>query len=511
MTTEEKVEKTKLSQEDLDLLLISAEDADIARWICETKGHIYKTRVIDDVPEVYKYDEKIKLWRNVGTARNVFRTEYETDMKQKLNVLLDTCIADYGNCREKDKDGKAACKEKEKLIKAAMKKLKSHAKAKAVAGELVLEPYLDDPVFFEKLNSNKVLLPIKDNKVLNIETGKIFDRTEDHYFSQGLNVRYDETKVFHGGKYFMDLATPEKKELRDPEKIKELAEYMAFLFGLCMTRKMYKNLWQLIGIGSNGKTMFLDLLGEILGTDFGNINTSFLSVDKNSSSNGHGQNIITKRYCKVFSINEPTIDTRLDNSKIKRFADYNPVIDERAIQVKTQVVHEGTFKILVATNDPLKLSVRDAATAARIVMVPFRNKFKKDNKLYDNYKKNKDGILDGVFTHAINTFMKLSKLYGSELPPCKYVEEATAAYIAEQKEEDGVEEILEEIQAFGISEYITTKDVNDIINKHCINNPERKRNAKKSLKELYGEPQAVKRAELNKGKTTRIYYKTNTE
>ena len=68
------------------------------------------------------------------------------------------------------------------------------------------DPKIRDTDFMGKLDSNPSLLPIKNNKVFDLRTREIRDRTKDDMFSYSLDVEYTKNQQ-NAKRFFSELTT----------------------------------------------------------------------------------------------------------------------------------------------------------------------------------------------------------------------------------------------------------------------------------------------------------------
>jgi putative DNA primase/helicase len=203
---------------------------------------------------------------------------------------------------------------------------------------------------------------------------------------------------------------------------KDLAEYIQRLAGYCLTGSTQEEVMPILyGSGANGKSLFLNTLLRILGSNEYGLT---LSSEAILNSNTFG----IQYYHRQLEGKRLATATETDQGKTLREAVTKTAVagDEisgRGIG-KDPVQFRPRAKIVLGVNHLPALTSTDHATRRRLQVVPFRKQFD-GSAQKEALERQVGGEITGIFAWAVRGFQEWRK---QGLNPPRVVLEATAAY-----------------------------------------------------------------------------------
>ena len=206
---------------------------------------------------------------------------------------------------------------------------------------------------------------------------------------------------------------------------KDLARYLQKCVGYSLTGSIKEQCaFFLYGLGNNGKSTFLDVISDILGTYAMNVQPETLMMKK-YGDNGAGTQIARLRSARMVTVEEPTEGVRLNEGLLKQLTGGGKLTCRFLYGDEFEYVPE--FKLWVATNHKPVIQGTDFGIWRRIRLIPFEVNIpadKVDKQLKHKLLGEKSKILRWAVDGAI-----LYHQEGLEPPEC--VLESTAEYKAE--------------------------------------------------------------------------------
>ena len=288
--------------------------------------------------------------------------------------------------------------------------------------EIVLSKFYK-PEFLKKINNIAHLLPIKNNKVINLKTGMTENRISEHYFTFECPVNYIEGEIPNADKFFLEIMNNNK----------ESAKYLQKCLGYCITGEVKSRCMFICwGEGSNGKSSVNDLLNLILGPLHvaGSKNVFVKNENDSSSASPHLIPLIGARICTFC---ESDKQDKLNESLIKSLTGYD-IISARPLYGST-IQFKPICKPIMMTNHKPIFNVDDQAILDRLKYIPFNARFV-DNPKKGQYKKDSEFIeklgnefLSEVFTWLVKGSIEWYK--DNKIIPPECILEETNNYINE--------------------------------------------------------------------------------
>jgi P4 family phage/plasmid primase-like protien len=238
-----------------------------------------------------------------------------------------------------------------------------------------------DGTFLEKLDTNQYLLCF-NNGVIDFRS-KIFrpGQPEDN-ISMTTNIDYIELNpvkhkpIMDEINDFMDKLFPER----------ELCEYMwdhlaSTLIGTStnQTFNMY------IGVGSNGKSMLVNLMEKVLGQYKGDVPLSIIT-DKRGKVGGLTPEIVQLKGVRYAVMQEPDKGEKINVGVMKQLTSGKDQLQGRAPYMRKVISFLPQFKLVLACNYFMEVKSNDHGTWRRIRAVPFKSLFTNDPQEGDKEK-----------------------------------------------------------------------------------------------------------------------------
>ena len=241
-------------------------------------------------------------------------------------------------------------------------------------GQMYIEQMIDENI--EKLMNPRGYIAVQDNKIVNLKTGEIKQRTYQDYFTQEIKVKYNPNAVSPLWNKYLDEITLSKQD-----KIKFLQEF----FGYCLTGDCRQGkLLMMIGESKAGKSILLSVLGLIFGKFSASLDNSII-VDGGKSSNNPDPFLADLKNKRLGIMNElkhnDIINTRkfkvlVTNEKLAYRNLYSPTIEHTTSQ----------HVLILASNHKPTFPETDRSIWERLVLVEFKASFVDDPKLEGEFK-----------------------------------------------------------------------------------------------------------------------------
>ena len=203
-------------------------------------------------------------------------------------------------------------------------------------------------------------------------------------------------------------------------------EFMQRLAGYCLTGSISEQkIFFLHGSGSNGKSVFLDVLNDIAGAYGHTLPSSALMTQKNE---GHRQ-----RFAALMG-KRLAISSEIEESAHWAEAQLKEMTGDKTLTAnfmrQNDITFDVTHKHVIAGNSKPRLKGDDYAMARRMVLIPFTQRFEganRDNNLSKKLRAEYPGILQWAIDGAV-------KWYASGLAIPAAVTTASHEYMSENND-----------------------------------------------------------------------------
>lgn len=250
----------------------------------------------------------------------------------------------------------------------------------------------------------------------------------------------------------------------------ELQTYLQTMVGYMLTGSTREQcLFFLYGDGSNGKTTFLDVLADLLGSYAMNAQSETLTARR--SGDAPRTDIARLKGARLVTISECPADVWLDEALVKQLTGGDTVTARHLYGREFE--YRPEFKLIMATNHAPRIRGTDAGIWRRIRLVPFTHTIpeaEQDLQLPDKLHAELPGILNWAL-EGLRLWLKNSE--GARrrgLPPCRAVDTATAAYRGEQ---DRLRDFLESCTAPAPGSTVPAGVLYQVYRTWCAENGER--------------------------------------
>ena len=251
----------------------------------------------------------------------------------------------------------------------------------------------DNIVTRSDFDKNKLLFNV-NNGTIDLRTQEIKDHSREDMISQISDIKYDKYALCPTWIDFVDQIT-----LGDTE----LAEYLQRLVGYSMTGLTHEQIMIfLVGDGSNGKSTFVNIIKEIMGSYGKQTNSSTFIAKNDKSSNGANNDIARLNGSRFVSAIESEQNEKLSESIVKQVTGGEPVLARFLNQEFFEFIPQ--FKVFFTTNHKPIIKGVDNGIWRRIKLVPFNLRMteeEKDKKLTEKLKNEMSGILNWCLEGAM--------------------------------------------------------------------------------------------------------------
>lgn len=347
-------------------------EIDIAKFYHKYSGHSFKY----SKKYFYRYDNDTALW--------IECTE-DTIINYMTQYLVDI-IAHYIKNNQKNSN-----------ILNDMKKLLSKIKYKTVRDICkYYKEYIIDNDFMNNLNRlYPNLLPIKNNKVIDLKTGNIYERTKEHLFSYSCDVDKTNKKSEFFKDFINQIVCYDKDALT----------YLQKIIGYCMTGDISGRCYFIFyGKGKNGKSVLLLLLNHIMKIAY---KSAMKSLFINNGKATNGCELIDIKDARIATFSETKCNEELNESVLKMISG-SDVMTGHA-KYKDPVSFIPMCKLILCTNHQPTFDGNDKANIDRIKLFSFKARFdeieNKEKHIYkvipDIHKILINDYIDEFFTWAL--------------------------------------------------------------------------------------------------------------
>ena len=280
----------------------------------------------------------------------------------------------------------------------------------------------------------------------------------------------------------------------------ELCNYIQRFVGYTLTGSSRERAILILhGNGSNGKSLFLKVLRDMLGSYSRILNAAVLMKSKNAdSATGPDANIASLAGRRFIMTSETGNHQRLNENLIKQLTGDEP-LSARAPYAKEAIEFPIKFKMFMATNHKPYIDDVDPAIWSRVKMIPFQQRFLEPQ---DCTRSNHHPINKALYTDLIkelpgilNWALKGCRLWQeSGLQEPEVVRKATEAF---KTESDLLSEWREDFTVEGPEETVSGPDLYNSYNAWCMNNSTRPM-TRNSFTRRISEIEGVERRTVNK-------------
>tara|TARA_B100000424_G_C22923106_1_gene491133 strand:- start:665 stop:1867 length:1203 start_codon:yes stop_codon:yes gene_type:complete len=284
-------------------------------------------------------------------------------------------------------------------------KLKDNGKKDKIMKEARVLFY--DTKFVEKMDSDPYLLGF-ENGVVDFREKRFRNGYPHDYITKSTKINYipleDIKKCPEKSKYIPQINDFMKKLFPD----ENLRKYIWNLLASCLIGINHNQTFNIfMGVGSNGKSLLLKLMRQILGNYYELLPLKYIT-DKRTAIGGTSSEIAKLIGVRLTGTNESSENDKFNEGVIKELTGGDP-IQARALW-KDSITFVPQCKVILATNNLPEIAATDEGTWRRIRKIPFESRFVDnpvDNDPIYPYQYKKDMTLEEKIGKWSETFMSM--------------------------------------------------------------------------------------------------------
>lgn len=367
---------------DIEETMFDCGDYGYAIYFCKKWGHLFKC--VDIEKKLYYNFNELCLWEYSKTGqkiREIISNEMANDYKQYQNYLLEQ-VQKYSKYEENaEKLQRKIKKVSEVLIKLGKTNDKNNITRE-------IQDKIFDGTFENLLNKRKYFLPIKNNKMFNMKTLEVTDRTINDLFSYECDANYvDMTEIEEKDieQYFLDLFCGKEDTM----------QVVLNILKSCLTGETLRYIYFFTGSGCNGKSLLFNILNKIFNKSIDTIDTRVILESKSSNLTTEYEKLDKCRIGYVTELKETDV---LNTTNIKKWTGGDP-IDFRGLYQSNKTIYP-TSNPFVLTNQMAKYLV-EKAMMDRTVVVQFNNVFEVDITFESKMLEKRDFIFSFIMKYGV--------------------------------------------------------------------------------------------------------------
>lgn len=304
-------------------------------------------RYIDRFGDITKYSFIDKKW-------HIYNGMYwETDNTGEAMKLADLMV-------DSMKDEKLVIPEGEKEDEIVEKWRKFISKTRSTRSKknFMEQVQYRSAVSLDVFDREKMLLNTQ-NGYIDLNSGELFNHDREKLFSQIAGFEYSDT---------IDCPEWEKFLKQIFNNDHELIHYIQKAVGYSMTGSTKEQvMFFLYGNGRNGKSVFLDVISDILGSYAKTIQATSIMVRPNTG--GANSDIARLKGARLVTSSEPNENAKLDEGLIKQLTGGDKITARKLYGDEFEFAPE--FKLWLATNHKPIIRGTDEGIWRRIALIPF--------------------------------------------------------------------------------------------------------------------------------------------
>ncbi|WPG23491.1 phage/plasmid primase, P4 family [Enterococcus faecium] len=346
----------------------SYDDTGNADRFTDIYGTLVKYSYIDK--SWYYYDGKVWLQDNTGEVRKMIDTTVDIMGKEPLTIPEG---AD-------DETKEALMKAKEKHVKRSRSNAGKNAMMDELKHRLSVLP--------EEFDKDKMLFNTQSG-YLSLHDGLLHEHEIDKMFTRVSNVEYTES---------VDCPMWEEFINQIFNNDQELIRYIQKCVGYSLTGSTREQcMFILYGHGSNGKSVFLEIISELMGNYAMTMQAQTIMVKQSQSS--ANSDIARLKGARLVTSSEPNEGVRLDEGLVKQLTGGDKVTARHLYGKEFEF--EPEFKLWLATNHKPIIRGTDDGIWRRLNLIPFTVQIP-DHKKDKNLKFKLQTELQGILKWAID-------------------------------------------------------------------------------------------------------------
>lgn len=286
------------------------------------------------------------------------------------------------------------------------------------------------------------------NGVLDIPTRTLLPHSPDYYFRSALTCEYNQDAIAPNWYKFIDDVTAGDQELKDV-----LQEYVGY--ALASVGCEYQKALVLYGSGSNGKSIFVDVIKALVGND------GFSALSLTEMQDDNSRLALTGKLINISEENDA-------NTSFKDASYFKKMVTGGEVTVKKLYSDRGQYKnitkFFVLWNKFPRSNDDSDGFYRRLIIVPFLQKFSDELGNRDLFILDKlVRELPGILNWALDGYDRLVK-------QGKFTESKACKKMLDQYTEDSsdMQRFLDEALEFSEHSVVSRKDIYDAFKEWCF-------------------------------------------
>jgi P4 family phage/plasmid primase-like protien len=346
--------------QDIEKLFEAACDYDFAVFFAKFFGH--KIKCVDVANKQWFVFNEKNIW--AYDIRDSARNCLSTEMFQMIDKYMEGLI-EHMNKFDPTSEKYSFYSKRIKICGEVANKLKRTTDKNNIIKEAA--GLMFDEHFMSTLNREKYVIPIKNKKMLNMNTLEVYERTINNKFSYECDVDYIELSAeqeANVNQYFLDLFCGKQ----------DMVDCVMDILKSIFSGEKLRYIFFFTGSGCNGKSLLFKILKSIFSSSMDTIsNKIILDLKQNNSITTEFEKLDK---CRLAYITELKKDDKLNEKVIKQITG-GDAISYRPLY-KSEVTIESTANFCVPTNE-LPSFDKEKAIIDRIQVIPFLNTFTVDS------------------------------------------------------------------------------------------------------------------------------------
>jgi phage/plasmid-associated DNA primase len=304
------------------------------------------------------------------------------------------------------------------------------------------------------------LLPIKDNKIVDMRNDVIRERTKNDYFTKYCNIDYDPEVDVEEVKTFLRqyLIRRDKTELDEDDNVH--IDMVLGILGYSITG--YNNLKKIfvaLGPKDTGKSsLFNKKIFEAFKAFYCNADKKVICETKNKAV--HTQELFPLVGTRFFSTAELDENEKLNNGFLKSISGDDKLQSLRRCGGDKQFDGIIDCKLILPLNTMSKSA--DSALLKRLIVIEFPNVFK-EKDFFQLPKERRDYIQEGINSKLYSAIIKYAHYFIKNNLTIRWSEQSMMFT-------NDVVSKCEDVSEFINDNYVFTNDVNDRVSKSDLYN-----------------------------------------
>ena len=342
-------------------------------------GHFSIAKLISVLyPNKYRIDNlKHKTWYEFNGTRWI---EQSCGLYIMLSEELPKYYLKYLNlidCDGTDENEKNDNDQNKKLIYNLIKNLENTSFKKNILEELANIYYNIDPNFYNKLDSNPMLIGF-NNGIYDLSKFEFREGKYDDYLT--LSTDYDYIEYTHNDSKINEIMNFLSQIITD----NDIKEYLLLVLGKSLSGLLDDKFFVWTGItGANGKSTLINFLEMALGGCSTSIDISLLTQKRTASSNAT-PDLVRLRGKRFFSLQEPEHNDVLRTGLLKQLTGGDNIIARELFKSPITFKLQGTM--VLCCNDLPSIASNDGGTWRRLRVIEFNSRFCDNPKKFNEFK-----------------------------------------------------------------------------------------------------------------------------